>query len=153
MNEPVVKVSNNARSAEELDGILNDVSEVLGFPAENGNRIFLESAEPPFEIIIRVAEIIDALGVIGKGVSVCARLYERLKKRVKGRRVQILFEAPGPNGKGIVYPVDPETPNEAIAKIAYDCQREVEPPSKTRFWFGDRWMTYEEYRQSERLGS
>lgn len=134
---PSVKVSNNARSKEELQGVLDDVSEELGVRAEDGHRILMESTEPPFEIVVHVADIINALGVIGGGVAVCASLYKKLQKRIKDRRVQVLFDAPGPKGKGLRYPLSPDTTKEAVAKIAYDCAREVEDAGRMRFWIGE----------------
>jgi hypothetical protein len=148
-----VRVSSNAESPDELQGVLDDISEVLGVPAEPGGMVLLESGEPPFEAIIHLAEIIDALGVLADGVKggakICASLYEKLRKRYKGRRVQVLFEAPDPSGKRIHYPVKDDTPNDAVEKIAYDCAREVENSGPMRFWIGERWMTYDEYLAAE----
>ena len=147
-----VRVSTNAESPDELQGVLEDVSQVLGVRAERGGIVRLESGEPPFEAIIHVADIINALDALLKvagGVSICASLYRRLRQRFNGRRVQVLFEAPDPSGRPIHYPVKDETPNDAVEKIAYDCAREVENGGPMRFWIGERWMTYDEYLAAE----
>jgi hypothetical protein len=144
-----VKVSNNARSADELQEVLKDVGAVLGVPAEPGSRILLESGQPPFEIIVDIARIIDAVGVVFVGAAKCSELYKRLRLRIVDRRVQILFAAPGIDKKTLLYPVHDDTPNEAIMQIASDCKRKTLAGGSMRFWVHEGWLTYEEYRSTQ----
>jgi hypothetical protein len=139
----VVVVTSNI-PPEEVENALSDISEVLGVPTREGYRVLLESIEPPVNVILNVADFINAIGVLYGAGSVCKRLYDKLSPRIE-RRLQIMFEVRDAT-HNVRYSVAPETPDGAIAMIAGDSNREVKGDGRMRFWIEEGWLTVEEYQ-------
>jgi hypothetical protein len=150
--EETATVANNARDPDELSATLAIVSEVLGVPAVAGKRVLLESAEPPYQVII------DAIGVAGAlaslyaaaGGPTCADLYNRVRKLASDRKVQVHFEARRPGRPTIRYITNERTPDRALAAIVADSEREVPDPKSFRWWIEEGWLTYEEWEERGR---
>ena len=128
------------------------MSEVLGVPAVAGKRVLLESAEPPYQVVI------DAIGVAGAlaslytaaGGPTCAELYKRLRYTVPYRKVQVFFEARRTGQPPIRYITNDATPDRALAAIEADSKRQVPDPKSFRWWIEEGWLTYEEWEERGR---
>jgi hypothetical protein len=145
-------VANNARDKEELAASLAIVSEVLGVPAVAGKRVLLESAEPPYQLIIDYFSVAGALASIytAAGGPTCPELYKRVRKLVTYRKVQIHFEAPRVGQPTIRYITNDATPERALAAIRTDSERGVPDPKSFRWWIQEGWLTYEEWEERGR---
>lgn len=137
---------------DRVEEIVLVVSEVLQVDAEyNGERILLDSVEPPLAIVVHIAEIVGAIGTLygaGKGtVNVAKRLYEKITGHFPERHMQISLGSNSPDGLHVRYPIDPNTSDAAIQAIATDITRKVNGDGRIRFLFEEGWYTYEEYRE------
>jgi hypothetical protein len=140
-------VSDNASDPPQREAVLSAVSEVLGLPAKHHRERFLESGEPPLLVVI------DAIGVVGALASLYSagggptvrQLYERIRQAVPDRKVSVQFEARREGLPTISYITPIDAPNEALAEIAEDSEREVPDPRSFRWWINGRWMTHAEY--------
>jgi hypothetical protein len=152
MAEEYVTISCNAATAEELATVLDSVSEVLGVQAVPGQRVLLESAAPPLNVIIDLVGASAAVYQAVGGPPICKLLLDKLKERVLNRRVQVQFTPRKPKDRPILYHGLDDTPNQALTRIAYDYEheREVESPTPMRWWADGEWKTIEEYQEWRR---
>lgn len=142
-------VSDNAVRAEERVAILEAVGEVLGVAAVHKWDRFLESAEPPLQVVIDAFSVLGTLAALYTvaGGPTMAELYRRVRKIAPGRKVDVHFEAHVEEDHSIQYITGPETPDEALSAIIEDSKREVPDPKSFRWWYNRRWMTHVEYRE------
>jgi hypothetical protein len=145
----VVEVWSNI-PRDELDRALSDISELFGVPAAEGGRVLLDSAEPPVNVIIDITSILGSIASVLTITDFSARLYKKLRERSKNRGLVVLLQVGDHKSTSIRYAIAPDTPNDAVAKISEDYDRDVKDLARRRYYVDEGWMTVEEYHEYRR---